>query len=89
VHNLSGELHFCNEECEPIRRGNVIYGEERLSHFAVKTLTEDLTNLFKSYVRSLVSEIEVELKKGLLAYQSHDLIRRGINDFKEEMLRRI
>ena len=48
-----------------------------------------LVNVFKDYARHLVLATEAILKKDLLAYQSHDLIRRGVDDFKKEMLRKI
>ena len=69
--------------------GNVLDSVPNAFQNITDEIGEKLVHLFKSYARELIFETEVKLKKALLAYQSHDLIRRGINDFKEEMLRRI
>ena len=72
---------------EPIRKGNVIYGEERLSHFAVETLTEELTNLFKSYAHSLVPKERDRINS---PFSNCNLtFVDGWNGCRQEMLRRI
>jgi len=72
---------------EPIRRGNVIYGEERLSRFAVEALTEELTNLFKNYIYSLIPNKKDEINS---SFSNRNLtFVDGWNYCRQEILKKI